>query len=146
VLPAAIARMRRRPLDPRVRALAAAIGAVRVAIGVGALLAPRPALGALGFSEPSGATVALARLAGSRDVALGVLALRSLDDRDDLSSISLACAAVDAADAASFAVALVRRDGIDRGAALGVLSATPAALVGLWVGRSAQGRTSVIST
>ena len=126
-------RRRRTELDPIARNVAAGIGAVRTAIGIGMLIAPRTSLAALGFRGAEGPIIAITRLAGSRDLALGVLAIAALQDRRRLREISLASAGVDAADAASFAIALARRDGPDLGAGIGVATATQAAIVGVWV-------------
>jgi hypothetical protein len=105
-----------------------------VGIGIGALLAPRPALRALGFPACEGAAATfVTRLAGGRDVALGALAFLSRDDPRAHRAICLTNACVDACDAAVSANALARREGIDRGAAVGVLSASLAAATGAWV-------------
>ena len=68
-------------IDPLGRAAATAIAAARIGIGIGAFAFTRPALGALGFDRPDGRSVALARLAGGRDVVLGMHALAVRDDR-----------------------------------------------------------------
>jgi hypothetical protein len=125
----------RRKVDPIARTIAAGIGAVRVAIGIGMLIAPRASLAGLGFRGAEGPIIVITRLAGGRDVALGALALAALDDRRRLRELSLASAGVDAADAASFAIALIRREGPDVGAGVGVVTATQAAIVGAWVAR-----------
>ena len=67
--------------DPLARAAVLAVAGGRVAIGLGAFFATRKALGLLGFERPGGATVALARLAGGRDIALGLHALAASSDR-----------------------------------------------------------------
>jgi hypothetical protein len=118
--------------DPLAREAAIAIAATRIAIGLGALLATRPAIRGLGFS-PRGETKALARMAGARDLALGVLTVAASDRRDSLRLASLVCAAVDAADAASFAAGAARREEVDRAALLGVPSALAATGAGLWI-------------
>jgi len=105
----------------------------RIGIGIGATALTRPALRALGFAEPDGATVALARLAGGRDIALGLHGLSVRDDPVELRRSVLIGAAVDAGDAAAFAAALIRREGIDRTAAMNVPIAGAAVVAGLWV-------------
>lgn len=111
-----------------------AIAAGRVAIGVGALLATGPALRLLGFREPDTAGRALARIAGGRDVALGLLTIAARDDVAALRVAALAAAAVDAGDAVSFGLAA--RDPEARRAGLGgLLSGGAAALTGAWAWR-----------
>ena len=73
--------------------------------GSGALLATRPALRGLGFAETDAAGLALGRLAGGRDVAIGLLTLAARDDPGALRAAALVAAAVDAADALTFALA-----------------------------------------
>jgi hypothetical protein len=85
--------------DPLARTLVLGVACGRVAIGLGAFFATRRALAALGFSEPSGAAVALARLAGGRDIALGLHALAVRDDPAALKQAAAIGAAVDAGDA-----------------------------------------------
>lgn len=119
---------------PDVRAFTLASGGGRIAIGVGLALAPRQALGALGFAGSSPSTVAVARIAGGRDIAMGVQTLLAGGDPDRLAQASLANAAVDAGDALAFSGALAAREDGIRGAALrGIAGALPAAAAGLWV-------------
>jgi len=91
----------------------------------------RPALRMLGFGDTDAVGTALGRIAGGRDIALGVLALVARDDRRALRIAALAGAAVDASDAVTFGVAakdpVARRAGI-----LGVVSGSAAALTGAW--------------
>ena len=126
-----MSRFRRRPDFPE-REVARGLGALRVAVGVAALAATSEALRGLGLERGASAR-ALARLAGSRDVALGALALAAAGDRRLLRAVSLVNACVDAADAATFAAPLARRQGIDRASILGVGSAAAASSVGLWL-------------
>ena len=119
--------------DELARLGATAIAVGRIAIGIGAAGLTRPALRALGFAEPDGATVALARLAGGRDIALGLHGLSVRDDPAELRKSVLLGAAVDAGDAAAFATALIRRDGIDRTAAMNFPIAGAAVLAGAWI-------------
>jgi hypothetical protein len=115
-----------------------AIAAGRIAIGVGAALATRPALKALGFAETDAAGLALGRIAGGRDVALGLLTVAARDDAKALRVAALAAAAVDASDAVTFAVAA--RDPLARRAGLGgVVSGGAAALAGAWAWRRLGG-------
>jgi hypothetical protein len=97
------------------------------------LAAPELSLRALGFSEVSPATVALARVAGIRDLVLGGLTLGALEDRERLRTATIANATADAGDAAAFALAL---DAGERAAGLrGLAAALPATLAGIWVAR-----------
>ena len=121
------------PSDGLARLGATAIALGRIAIGVGAMGLTRPALRALGFAEPDGATVALARLAGGRDIALGLHGLSVRDDSGELRKSVLLGAAVDAGDTVAFAAALIRRDGIDRTAAINVPIAGAAVAAGIFV-------------
>src|ERR1700761_4185711 len=73
--------------------------------GGGARLATRPALKALGFEASDTSTRALARLAGSRDIALGLLTIAVRDDRVALREATAAAAAVDLGHAVCFAIA-----------------------------------------
>lgn len=115
---------------PRLAVLAVAAG--RLGIGLGAFLTTRRALAALGFDEPGGATVALARLAGGRDLALAAHAFAVADDPARLREAAAIGAAVDAGDAIAFGVALIARDGIDRTAAINAPLGAAAAAVGVW--------------
>jgi hypothetical protein len=118
--------------DPLARNAVLAVAAGRLAIGIGAFFATRRALGALGFDEPSGATVALARLAGGRDLALAAHAFAVANDPVRLREAAAIGAAVDAGDAIAFGTALVTRDGIDRTAAMNAPLGAAAAAFGLW--------------
>jgi hypothetical protein len=120
-----------RRMDPRAREVALLLGAARVALGVGALFATRPTLQALLFGETDGVGRALAKLAGGRDLALGLMTLAARDDREPLRTLVLAAAVLDAADA--FSLGLSARDGETRLAGLGgVASGGAAALAGAW--------------
>jgi hypothetical protein len=121
-------------IDPLGRRAVLAIAAGRIAVGAGALLATGPALRALGFTETDAAGQALARLAGSRDVALGLLAVAARRDLAALRAAALLSAAVDAADAVSFGL-LARRRGARRAGLGGLLSGSAAALAGAWAWR-----------
>jgi hypothetical protein len=119
--------------SPDVLLLAAALAAGRLAIGAGLMLVPGRTLEALGFDGPSETTVAVARLAGVRDVVLGVVEALAIGDRDRLRRSSLACAAADAGDVAVFASALTGESAVRRAGMRGAAAAAPAALAGLWV-------------
>jgi hypothetical protein len=104
-----------------------------MAIGLGLLVAPEPSLRALGFSDVSPATKAIARIAGVRDFVLGGVTLGALDDGERLLSATIANATADGADAVAFVLALGQGE---RDAGLrGLAAALPATLAGLWVAR-----------
>jgi hypothetical protein len=111
--------------------LSAVLAVGRVAIGAGLMLAPGRALGALGFSEAE-ESVAIARIAGVRDLVLAASTLLALRDADRLRAASLANAAADGGDALVFALAL-SRDRRSAGAVRGIAGAAPASLCSLWV-------------
>lgn len=130
--------MLRRGIDPLGRRVTLTIGAGRVALGVGALFATGPTLKALGFGEADGAGRALAKLAGGRDLALGLLTLASRKDAAALRTVTLAAAVLDGADA--FSLGLAARDGDSRRAGLGgVVSGGAAAIAGIWAWRRLGG-------
>jgi hypothetical protein len=104
-----------------------------MAIGLGLLAAPELSLRALGFSQISPATVAIARVAGIRDFVLGGVTLRALDDRERLLSATVANATADVGDIAAFAFAA--RSGESAAGLRGLAAALPATLAGIWVAR-----------
>ncbi len=118
--------------DSLARSGAIAIGVARIGIGVAAFAFTRPSLRALGFGDPNPAAVALARLAGGRDLALGAHALSVRDDRDRLREASLLAAAVDAGDAIAFAAALAS-PGFRRMAIMNAPAGAAGAVAGAWV-------------
>jgi hypothetical protein len=128
----------RRAIDRLGRQTVLAIAAGRIAIGAGAVFATRPALKALGFAEVDAAGTALGRIAGGRDIALGLLALAARDDRKALRIAALAGAAIDASDAVIFGVAA--KDPVARRAGIGgVVCGGAAALTGAWAWRRLAG-------
>lgn len=125
---------RTRRMDPKARQVALQIGGSRVALGFAIFLATRPVLRAMRFPEPGPSGVALAKLGGGRDIAIGALTLASLDDPERLRTVLLASNLCDLADAAAFAFAAP--DPQMRLPALsGVLSGTAAAAAGFWARR-----------
>ena len=118
---------------PDVRALSLISAAGRMAIGIGLFAAPELSLRALGFSDVSPSTVAIARVAGIRDFVLGGATLGALDDRERLLGATVANATADAGDAAAFALAA--RSGETAAGLRGMAAAIPAALAGIWVAR-----------
>jgi hypothetical protein len=128
-----VTRRRRKP-DPLARAAVLGIAAGRIGIGVGALLATRPALKVLGFDSSDTSARALARIAGGRDIALGLLAFAARDDRVALREVTAATAAVDLGDAICFGIA-GRDPAAGRAAVQGILSGGAAAAVDAWAMR-----------
>jgi hypothetical protein len=113
--------------------LARGLGLARMAIGAGLWLAPRQAMATLGFDAGNPQAMTLARLAGTRDLALGAVAVATADDREKASKVLRLNAVVDAGDALTFAIPLVRRESLDRAGLGGVASATAATALGLWL-------------
>lgn len=131
--------MRGRPQIDRIgRDTVLAIAAGRIGIGVGALLATKPALRALGFPPTDSAAASLARVAGSRDIALGLLAFAAREDRAAMRTAAIIAAAVDATDAVAFAAA-GRDPQLRRASFSGALSGSAAALAGAWAWRRLGG-------
>lgn len=126
--------LRRQKVDAKARRVALQIGASRVAIGVGALVATRPALKALGFDNPERTGMALAKLAGGRDIALGALTLAAHDDARRLRTLLLASSACDVADAVGLGLS-ARHPETRRAGVGGIVSGSAAALAGLWAYR-----------
>lgn len=126
--------MLKRSSDPLARRAILAVAAGRLAIGSGALLATRPALRGLGFAETDASGLALARLAGGRDLALAAVTLAVREDRASLRAVALAGAALDAADALTFALAAADF-GTREAGVRGVLSGAGAAALGIWAWR-----------
>ena len=127
--------MRRRVrMDPKARRLALAIGAGRVAMGLGILLATRPALQRMGFGASDASGQALAKLGGGRDVALGAMTLAARDDRQALRTAILVSGACDAADAISLGLSAHRPETRQAGIG-GVIAGSGAAAACVWAAR-----------
>jgi len=107
------------------------MAAARIGIGAGTLLATRPALRGLGFAETDSSGLALAKLAGGRDLALGAVTLAVRNDPGALCAAALTAAALDAADALTFALAGAAPETRDAGLR-GLASGAAAAALGLW--------------
>lgn len=120
--------------DPQARKLGLFLSTCRIGLGVGTLLATRPALRALGFKETNESSEALARLASGRDLALGALTLLARDDPAAFRSLILAAAALDAADAFSLGHS-VRNPKTRLAGVGGLVSGGSAAVAGLWAWR-----------
>jgi hypothetical protein len=125
---------RRRDIDQKARQVALQIGGSRVALGAAILFATRPALRTMRFPEPGPTGVALAKLGGGRDIAIGALTLSALSDRERLRTVMLVSNLCDLADATAFAFAArdpdMRLPGIS-----GVVSGAAAGIAGFWAWR-----------
>lgn len=122
---------RRRKPDPLARTAVLGIAAGRIGIGVGAVLATRPALKVLGFDASDTSARALARIAGGRDIALALLTFVARDDRVALREVAAVAAAIDLGDAIAFGIA-GRDPAAGRAAVQGILTGGAAAIVGSW--------------
>jgi hypothetical protein len=122
---------RRHKPDPLARAAVLGIAGGRIAIGVGALLATRPTLKVLGFEASDTSARALARIAGGRDIVLGLLTFAARDDRVRLCEVAAVATAVDLGDAICFGIA-GRDPAAGRAAVQGILSGGGASVVGAW--------------
>jgi hypothetical protein len=67
-----------------------------------------------------------------RDIGLGATVLWAGEDAGMLKRAAVAGAAVDAGDSVSFGLALIRREGVDRAALGGSISAAMASSAGAW--------------
>jgi hypothetical protein len=122
------------PPDPAERLVAVVLAGGRIAIGTGLWVAPRLTLRALGFSEPDAQALAVARIAGTRDLVLGTWQATTLGDRDRLARATVAVAACDAGDALTFALALGA--GERRAGLRGLAGAVPATALGVVLARA----------
>ena len=117
---------------PDVRAWSLLSGGGRIAFGVGMLTAPEWALRVLGFTEVVPATVAVTRIAGVRDLVLGLVTVVGLQDRDRLRRATVANAVADAGDTLAFGITL--RTPERTAGVRGLAAALPAAVAGIWTG------------
>ena len=112
------------------RRLAALIAYGRIGLGVSIWAAPGRSIQALGFDPDNPQVVALARLAGTRDLALGGAAAACAHDPVAAATMTRLNAGVDALDALAFGIAMLRRRGINRAALVGTVSGAGAAAFG----------------
>ncbi len=109
------------------------MAAGRIAIGVGIWAAPSIAAKGLGMKSFVGESLALARLAGTRDVLLGGWLAAELKEGGSPLAPAVALTACDAADALTFAL-LAGRGGDDVKPGLqGLAAAGPATALGAWL-------------
>jgi hypothetical protein len=111
------------------------MGLTRIALGLAPFVAAGPTARMLGF--PAHHDTATARLMGRffgvRDIGLGVLAFYALKHPEIAPFIFIFNAFMDAGDLAAIAIPLVKRQGIDRAAALSALFAASGGLAWLIV-------------
>ena len=117
--------------------IAYGLAAGRIAIGAGLWAAPRLSMGALGFRDPSPETIAIARVAGTRDLILGAWQLSAIGDDEQLARASAAVAACDAGDAVAFG--LLYAAGNRAAGVRGLAAAVPATVAGALLVRSLRG-------
>ena len=97
----------------------------RIVLGAAPFVAAGPASRLLGFPEAhdNATSRLMGRFFGVRDIGLGVLVLWALRHPEALPFVMLFNAAMDAGDFIAIAIPLVKRQGIDRGAALSAVFA-----------------------
>jgi hypothetical protein len=117
-----------KPADSE-RAVALALAGGRMAIGIGFWVAPDLIRRALGFGELGDEGLAIARIAGTRDLVLGAWQAAAAGDRERLRKATVAVAACDAGDTLAFA-ALARSGRLAPGLR-GVAAALPATVAGV---------------
>jgi hypothetical protein len=105
-------------VTPEARTLATALGSIKVAFGLAALLAPglTRRLVRLPAAHDNPSARVMGRLFGWRELALGAMVLASRDQRDRLHALAGVNAAIDLGDAAGNAVPILEREGITAGA------------------------------
>jgi hypothetical protein len=125
---------RRSQPDNRARQVSLAIGASRLAMGLGIFFATQPALRALRFGSTDAQGEAMAKLGGGRDIAIGAMTLAARNEPRALRTTILVSSACDLADARSLGVSARRPE--TRGAGIGgIVSGGAAAVAGLWAAR-----------
>ena len=101
------------------------MGIGRILLGLAPFVAAGPASRLLGFPAKHDNPTArlMARFFGVRDIGLGILAFYAVRHPETAPFLFLFNAAMDAGDLFAISLPLVKRDGIDRGAALSALFA-----------------------
>jgi hypothetical protein len=111
------------------------MGLARITLGLAPFIAAGPTARLLGF--PAHHDTATARLMGRffgvRDIGLGILAFYAVKHPELASFIFLFQALMDGGDLAAISIPLIKRQGIDRGAALAALFALTGGLSWLFV-------------
>jgi uncharacterized protein YjeT (DUF2065 family) len=105
-------------VTPQARTLATALGSIKVAFGLGAILAPglTRKLVRLPAAHDNPSARVMGRLFGWRELALGAMVLAARDRPDDLHALAGINAAIDLGDAAGNAIPILKREGITAGA------------------------------
>jgi len=115
------------------RLVGSLLAAGRIAIGIGIWAAPSLAAKGLGMKPWDGETLAVARLAATRDVLLGCWLASEVREGGRPLAPASALTLCDAGDAFAFGL-LAARGGDDVGAGLrGIATAGPATAVGAWL-------------
>ena len=116
------------------RMVISAMGLGRIALGLAPFVAAGPTARLLGFPAAHDTPTArlMGRFFGVRDIGLGVLAFYAVRHPDTAPFLFLFNAFMDFGDLLAIAIPLVRRDGIDRAAALSSLFALTGGV--LWIG------------
>ena len=101
------------------------MGIGRILLGLAPFVAAKPASRLLGFPDKHDNPTArlMARFFGVRDIGLGVLAFYAVKHPEAAPFLFLFNALMDAGDLFAITIPLVKRQGIDRGAALSALFA-----------------------
>jgi hypothetical protein len=119
------------------RTVISVMGLARIALGLAPFVAAGPAARLLGFPASHDTPTArlMGRFFGVRDVGLGVLAFYAVRHPDTAPFLFLFNAFMDFGDLLAIAIPLVRRDGIDRAAALSSLFALTGGVswLGAWL-------------
>jgi hypothetical protein len=124
-------RRQRTPAAPE-RILGAALAGGRIAIGAGIWMAPSLTARALGMATWHGESLAVARLAATRDLILGAWLAAELRDGGKPLAPAVALTACDAGDALAFSL-LATRDSEPGPGLRGVAAAGPTTLAGGWL-------------
>jgi len=119
--------------DESERAVALALAGGRMVIGAAFWLAPELIRRSLGFAELDDEGLAIARIAGTRDLILGAWQASAAGDREKLRAASIAVAACDAGDTLAFA--LLAKSGRTGPGVRGLGAALPATVAGAWLAR-----------
>jgi len=124
--------------------MARAFALSRIAVGGAAFAAPKAAARLFAYpSEQDNPTArTMARLFGVRDIALGALVLRYAAEPEIARTLHRVNALVDVGDASAAAIALVRREGIDRAAIVLLAVASSAAATGVYLARNTADTTA----
>ena len=124
--------LRRKRLSEEERVVGRLLAAGRIAIGAGIWAAPSLAAKGLGMRPWDGEALAVARLAATRDLILGVWLAAELRDGGRPLAPAAALTACDAGDALTFALLATEGDGNLAAGLRGLAAAGPATALGVW--------------